>query len=647
MDRMTELVAILNEYAHQYYVLDMPTVSDAEYDVLYDELLRLEKEQGRVLPDSPTLRVGGAPLDAFEKHTHLAPLYSLDKAKTAEELNEWRERCEKTAGMQEYSLEYKFDGITINLTYEGGNLVGAATRGDGITGEQILAQVRTISSIPLSVPFQGRMEVHGEAIMRLSVLEKYNETAKEPLKNARNAVAGALRNLDPSVTAERKLDAFFYNIGYIEGKTFKNHFEMIDFLQENRFKISEYERRYTDFDALITDAAQAGDDRGKLDFLIDGMVIKISDFSAREELGYTQKFPRWAIAYKFAAEEMTTVVENVNWDVGRTGKLTPTAELASVDIGGVTVRRATLNNYEDIMRKRVRLGSRVFIRRSNDVIPEILGAAVEDDTLPMIEKPTHCPACGTELEEIGPNLFCPNTLSCKPQLVMRMVHYVSRDAMNIESLSEKTLELLFRELEVSNIAELYELTREQLMTLPGFKEKRADNIITSIENSKNPELAEFVFALGINNVGKKTAKDLAERYGTFENIKKATLEELVEMRDIGEVVAECIVDFFKREQVIATLERLEKNGVKPRDFVKAEGVFSGKNVVITGTLENYKRAEAQAAVEAHGGTVQSAVAKTTDYLIAGEKAGSKLAKAEKLGIAVLSEQQFMEMIGNA
>ena len=480
--------------------------------------------------------------------------------------------------------------------------------------------------------------------MRLSVLEKYNQTAKEPLKNARNAVAGALRNLDPSVTADRKLDAFFYNIGYIEGKTFKNHFEMIDFLKENRFKVSEFERKYTDFDALIADAAKTGEDRGKLDFLIDGMVIKISDFSVREELGYTQKFPRWAIAYKFAAEEMTTVVEKVNWDVGRTGKLTPTAELASVDIGGVTVKRATLNNYEDICRKRVRIGSRVFIRRSNDVIPEILGAAVEDDTLPMIEKPTHCPACGTELEEIGPNLFCPNTLSCKPQLVMRMVHYVSRDAMNIESLSEKTLELLFRELEVSNIAELYELSREQLMTLPGFKEKRADNIITSIENSKHPELAEFVFALGINNVGKKTAKDLAERYGTFERIKKATLEELVEMRDIGEVVAECIVDFFQREQVIATLDRLEKNGVCPKDFVKAEGVFSGKNVVITGTLENYKRAEAQAVVEAQGGTVQSAVAKTTDYLIAGEKAGSKLAKAEKLGIAILSEQQFIEMI---
>lgn len=644
MDRMHELVKILNTYAYQYYVLDQPTVSDGEYDALYDELVLLEKQTGTVLADSPTQRVGGAPLDAFEKHTHLAPLYSLDKAKTAGELNEWKDRVEKAAGPQEYSLEYKFDGITVNLTYDEGKLIGAATRGDGTTGEEILQQVRTISSIPLSVPFMGKMEVHGEAIMRLSVLEKYNETAKEPLKNARNAVAGALRNLDPAVTAERRLDAFFYNVGYIEGKTFKDHFEMIDFLRENHFKVSEMEKRYSDFAELVKDTEQMGDKRGELDFLIDGMVIKVSDFGTREELGYTQKFPRWAIAYKFPAEEMTTVVEKVNWDVGRTGKLTPTAELEAVDIGGVTVRRATLNNYEDIRRKHVRLGARVFIRRSNDVIPEILGVAEEDETLPMIEKPTHCPACGTALEEIGPNLFCPNALSCKPQLVMRMVHYVSRDAMNIESLSEKTIELLFNELNVADIASLYELTEEQLLTLPGFKEKRAENILSGIEASKNPELAEFVFALGINNVGKKTAKDLAERYGTFEALRNATMEELVEIRDIGETVAKCIVDFFGSEQVMRTVERLFANGVTPKEFRKAEGIFSGKNVVITGTLANYKRAEAQVAVEAHGGTVQSAVAKTTHILVAGEKAGSKLEKAQKLGITILTEDEFTAML---
>ncbi len=645
--RKNELVRILNEHAYNYYVIDSPRISDAEYDVLYDELCSLEKKTGEVSADSPTLRVGGQVLDGFEKHTHIAPLYSLDKAKTKQELIEWEQRVEKLAGRQAYSLEYKFDGLTLNLTYEDGMLTGAATRGDGVTGEEILAQVRTISSVPLWIPFKGKMEVQGEAIMRLSVLEEYNKTAKEPLKNARNAAAGALRNLDPSVTAQRKLDAFFYNVGYIDGAEFKSHFEMIDFLRGNRFKTSDFEKSFKSIDDICSEIENVGKYRNSLDFLIDGMVIKVEDFAARERLGYTQKFPRWAIAFKFPAEEMTTRLLDVKWDVGRTGKLTPTAVLESVEIGGATVKRATLNNYEDILRKKVKKGSRVFIRRSNDVIPEILGAVEDDGEYAEIEKPVHCPACGARLEEIGPNLYCPNTLSCKPQLVMRMTHYVSRDAMNIESLSEKTIELFFYELGVQDIAGLYEVTREQLLRLPGFKEKRAENILNGIESSKHPELSNYIYALGINNVGKKTAKDLAEKYLTFEAFKQAEKEELISIKDIGETVAQCIVDFFDDESVRLVLDRLHQNGVEPKQFNRNAGVLANKNFVITGTLEGYTRAEAGTLIEENGGSLQSSVGKSTDFLLAGQKAGSKLEKAEKLGVKVLSLNELLEMIGKA
>lgn len=644
MERMRELVAKLNKYAYEYYVLDAPTVADTEYDALYDELLDLEKKEGLVLPDSPTIRVGGEVLDGFNKHAHIAPLYSLDKCKTEEELSEWENRIEKLAGKCDYSLEYKFDGLTLNLTYDGGFLKMAATRGDGSVGEEVLSQVRTIQSIPLSILFKGKMEVQGEAIMPLSTLEEYNKTADEPLKNARNAAAGALRNLDPAVTAKRKLDAYFYNIGYIEGKHISNHREMIAFLKENGFKISDYEKHFDNINDIISQINEVSKRRGELNFLIDGMVIKVTDFSTRESLGYTQKFPRWAIAYKFEAEEHTTVVQNIIWEVGRTGKLTPIAELTPVDFSGVTVKRATLNNFEDITRKRIKLGSRVFIRRSNDVIPEILGAAGDEKHLDEVDKPIVCPSCGTKLEQIGANLFCPNSLSCKPQLVARMVHFASRDAMNIDSLSEKTIELLYNELGVTDISVLYDITEEQLLKLPGFKEKKAAKLIKAIAESKHPELDEFIFALGINNVGKKTAKDLAERYGSFSAFTRATEEELLEIKDVGEIVAKCIVDFFKSEEINRILTKLFAMGIEPKQFSKTTGAFSGKKIVITGTLKSFTRKEAGDAVISAGGELQSAVAKSTDILIAGEKAGSKLNKAKELGIEILTEEEFIAAI---
>ncbi len=649
--KMRALVERLTELAYRYYVLDDPAVSDAEYDRLYDELTALEQQFG-ALADSPTRRVGGALLSGFEKHRHLAPLWSLDKAQNEAELFAWRDRAEKLSAeyglpSPEYTLEYKFDGLTINLTYEGGLLVGAATRGDGEVGEQILEQVKTIRTLPLSISFTGRMEVQGEAIMRLSVLEEYNKAAAEPLKNARNAAAGALRNLDPAVTATRRLDAFFYNVGYIEGKTFKTHAEMIAFLRENRFNVNGYEKLFADMGDVKAAIDEAEAARHGLDYLIDGMVVKINDFAAREAFGYTQKFPRWAVAYKFAAQEMTTIVQEVSWDVGRSGKLTPTALLEPVDIAGVTVKRATLNNYEDITRKNVRIGSRVFVRRSNDVIPEILGATPEQEgELVEIEKPTHCPACGTKLTEIGPNLFCQNSLSCRPQLVSRMVHFVSRDAMDIENLSEKTITLVFDKLDIRDVAGIYTLTKEQLLSQEGFKDKRTENILSAIEASKAPPLANFIFALGISNVGKKTAKDLAKNFHTYEGIKAATLEELIAIRDIGEVVARDIVEFFHTPEYMKVVDELFAAGVAPQQAeAAATGEFDGKTFVLTGTLQTYTRKQAQELIEARGGRVSSAVSAKTDYVLAGQAAGSKLKKAEVLGVAVITEEEFAEMAG--
>ncbi len=649
MERMQELVQLLNTYAYQYYVLDAPTVADAQYDALYDELCALEQESGTVLPDSPTQRVGGELLEGFEKHRHLAPLWSLDKAQSFEELQDWEQRLKKAFPAQErfaYSLEYKFDGLTINLTYENGLLTHAATRGDGEVGEEITAQIKTIASIPLRIPYFGRLEVQGEAIMLLSALEAYNKTAEEPLKNARNAAAGALRNLDTSVTAKRHLSAFLYNVGYIEGKTFRDHGEMIAFLKENYFLVNPYEKLFEDLQEVCKEIERVEALRDSLDFLIDGMVIKVSDFAMREQLGYTQKFPRWAIAYKFAAQEMTTRILDVVWDVGRTGKLTPVAVLEPVDIAGVTVQRATLNNYEDILRKRVALGISVFIRRSNDVIPEILGAADENEQGTPVDRPLVCPACGTHLVEIGPNLYCENSLSCAPQLTARMTHFVSRDAMNIESLSEKTIEQLFHALEIQDIAGLYTIRKEQLLGLEGFQEKRAENIISAIEQSKTPPLANFIFALGIANVGKKTAKDLAATYGSFERVMQATEEELLGIRDIGGVVAHDIVSFFADANSRRVLAELDAAGVRPQEaqIAQAEGLFSGRTFVLTGTLPTMTREQAQEMIEAQGGKVTTSVSKKTDFVLAGEKAGSKLAKAQSLGVAVLDEDAFLRMM---
>ena len=648
LQRMQELVDRLNTYARAYYVEDAPLISDGEYDALEAELIALEKETGTVLPDSPTHRVGGEPLAKFEEHRHLGRLWSLDKVRTLDGIREWMDRVKRLLDLSEdplYALEYKFDGLTINLTYENGVLTQGATRGNGVTGEAILPQLKTIRSLPLTIPFTGRMVVQGECIMRLSVLNKYNKTAKEPLKNARNAAAGALRNLDPQVTAERHLSCFCYNVGYIEGKELHDHQEMMAFLRENGFPVSPFVRYGHGADEFIELIDKVAEERDGLDFLIDGMVIKICDFAQREQLGYTEKFPRWAMAYKFAAEEATTTIESVTWEVGRTGKLTPVAHVEPVDLCGVTVSNATLNNWDDICRKQVGIGSRVFIRRSNDVIPEILGAVPGDTPKASVEKPTVCPFCGAHVEHRGVHLYCTNPLSCRPQIISRLAHFASRDAMDIDTFADKTAEQLFNELNVATIPELYTLRRDRLLGLEGFGEKKAQNLLTALENSKHRPLSAFLNALGIPNVGVKTARDLSLTFGSLDKLRNATFDELVAIEDVGDIVAESILSFFHDPRISRQIDDLMAYGVSPvADRAATSSPISGKTIVVTGTLPTLSRKEAEDLIMDHGGKAAGSVSKKTDYVLAGEAAGSKLTKAQQLGIPIIDEQTLLDWL---
>ena len=649
--RIRELVDKLNEYSKAYYVLDAPKISDKEYDELYDELLRLEEQSGIILPDSPTQRVGGDPLPCFELHTHIHRLWSLDKVRTREDLIDWGRRVERIAESQhlpkvKYALEYKFDGLTINLTYEGGRLITGATRGNGIVGEDITPQIKTIRTVPLTIPFKGKMEVQGECYMKLSVLDEINKTTDEKLKNARNAAAGALRNLDPRITAKRRLDCYCYNVGYIEGKKLETQDEMLGFLRENGFTVSDYLVFCDDIETVCDEIDKAEESRPHLDFLIDGMVVKVRDFATREALGATEKFPRWAMAFKFAAEETTTTVRDITWEVGRTGKLTPRASFDPVELAGATIRHATLNNFDDIRRKRVGIGSRVFIRRSNDVIPEILSAVEGDVPERQVEKPTVCPACGAHVESRGAHLYCTNSLSCAPQIAGRLAHYASRDAMDIDTFSEKTAALFVEELKLKSIPDLYDLGPQDYMGLQGFGERRINNLMAAIERSKDCTLGAFIFAIGIPNVGAKTAKDLARRFGTIEALRSATVEQLTEVPDVGEIVARSIVEFFADPSIATQVDRLLAHGVKPRpEEVQQDSPISGKTIVVTGTLEKLDRRQAEALIESLGGKAAGSVSKKTDYVLAGESAGSKLTKARELGVRVLNEQEFFELIG--
>ena len=657
-EKIKELVEQLNNYSYKYYVLDDPSVTDKEYDKIYDELKKLEEETGFVLPYSPTLRVGDIVLDGFEKYTHKAKLWSLDKAQSIEEIIDWHNRNVKFVNDMrlkgedlpdlKYVLTKKFDGLTINLTYnEEGVMEIAATRGTGNIGENVTAQVKTIKSIPLKIENNDILEVHGEAVMTQEAFDKYNESAQVPLKNLRNGAAGALRNLNVKETARRNLSAFFYDIGYKEGAPFKTYLEMLNFIKEKGLPMDDYMKVCTTIDEIQEQIDYINSIRFDLNYDIDGLVVAIDDMRTRELMGYTVKFPKWAIAYKFEAQEATTKLLGVEWNVGRSGRLAPTAILEPVELAGVTVKRATLNNMDDIERKGVKIGADVFVRRSNDVIPEIMGIVPETlDGAEEIKPPTECPACGSHIILDGAHYFCENTLSCKPQMVKSIVHYACREAMNIAGFSERTAEQLFEKLNIKSISDLYKLKEEELIGLEKFGPKKAQNLLEAIENSKECELHAFIYALGIPNVGVKTAKDLVSRFKSIEGLKNATFEELVSVPDVGDIVAQDVMSFFKEEKVLETIDELLELGVNPKfeEVEVTENPFMGKTVVATGSLQNYSRSEIKEKLESLGAKVAGSVSKKTDYVIAGEAAGSKLTKAQELGVKVLSEEEFEEIL---
>lgn len=642
LEEMQNLVKELNFHAEQYYKFDSPVISDGEYDKLYDRLVALEKETDFVLPDSPTRRVGDDVLKEFKQYRHTHKLYSLDKCQSYEELLAWRARTEKALGRKyDMTAEYKFDGLTINLTYENGALVSAATRGNGLVGEDVTSQVKTIKNVPLTIEYKNHVEIQGEGIMRLSVLEKYNRTHDEPLKNARNGAAGAIRNLNPKVTVERRLDVMCYNV---YGPRFDTQAEMQEFLKEQGFETGDYFRIVkTDSDAEKC-VEELEKKRPTLDFLIDGIVFKINEVELRDILGETEKFPKWAVAYKFKADEATTVLRDVIWQVSRTGKLNPLAVLDPVELAGVTVKRATLNNFADYEKKGLKIGSRVFIRRSNDVIPEILGIASHTSESREIEKPKFCPYCGAPVEEKGVFLYCTNNETCAPQIVQKLTHFAEKGAMDIEGFSDKTAELLLNELKVKDFSDIYKLRKEDLTGLEGFGDLKAGNLIASIEKSKNVGLSDFLYALGIKNIGKKAAKQLETRFKTLNGVMNAGFEELTAIDDFGEVMAKSVVEYFSDEAKRQEIDKLTALGINVKSAEKKEGVFSGINAVLTGSLSGYKRSEAEKLIVERGGECSSSVSKAVNLVIAGEEAGSKLEKAKKLGIKIIGEDEFTRML---
>ena len=644
LEEMKSLIAEINKHNYNYYTLLSPTISDAEYDKLYYKLVDLEKETGVVLPDSPTQRVGNEVLTKFVKHEHKVRLYSLNKVRSVEELESWINEMKSFSKDTLFALEYKFDGLQLVLEYENGYFVRATTRGNGIVGEDVTMQVKTIKSVPLSIPFKENLIVQGEGMMTNHALIKYNKTATETLKNARNGVAGAIRNLDPSETAKRDLDFFCYSV--LDGITFDTQQQMHEFIKDNGFLTGDYFKLVSNISEIEDELNRIDLLKSTLDVMIDGMVLKINDCSVRNKIGFTNKFPKWAMAYKFEAQEVSTILNRVVWQVGRTGKVTPIAELEPVEIGGATISRATLNNIDDINKKRLKENSRVLLRRSNEVIPEVLGLLEEFPDSKTILEPTVCPSCGTTLVKKGAILSCPNRDGCFEQVVDRLTHFASRNAFNIDGLSEKTIEQLYTELKVSEPSGLYKLTKEDLLKLDKFKDKKATNLINAIDRSKTVSLDKFIYALGILEIGEVSARSLAKNFGSIDALKSATLDNLIKIKDVGDVVATNVVNYFNDAKNLEEIQKLFDGGVviNYENATVKTSELTDKKVVLTGTLSGFTRDEASDIIRSLGGETVSSVSKNTDVVLAGVSAGSKLDKAKALGIKIINEDEFVKII---
>jgi len=656
--RAEELRSRLREASHRYYVLDAPTLSDAEYDRLFRELEQIEADHPDLItPDSPTRRVGAAPSEKFAKVTHRRQMMSLANAMTEEEFLEFDGRVHRLLGDDpvRYVVEPKLDGLAVTLTYENGRFVQGATRGDGLTGEDVTANLRTIKMVPLQLKGSppARFEVRGEVFINKRDFVRMNEErekAGEPtFVNPRNCAAGSLRQLDPRITAQRPLSIFFYETGDTPGLELETHWEKLLLLRELGLRTNPENELVEGVDAIKDKYRRLLGKRHELPYEIDGSVIKVDSEDQRRRLGAVSRTPRWAVAWKFPAEEEATTVEDIFVSVGRTGALTPVAALKPVHVGGVTVSRATLHNEDELRRKDVRVGDRVFLRRAGDVIPEIVRVIPESrppDSKPW-EMPRQCPACGTPVvrEEGEAITRCPNP-TCPAKTVSRLRHFASRLAMDIEGLGIETSTQLTETGLVKTPADLYRLTYDQLVNLERFADLSARNLLAAIEASKTRPLRHVIYALGIRMVGEATALALARRFGSLEALAEASVEDLQSVRDVGPEVARQIHDFLAVPEQRETIRQLLAAGVRPQpeQAVAGSGAFAGKTVVLTGTLTQYSRESAKVEIERRGGRVSGSVSRKTDLVVAGEDAGSKLKKAQELGVRVVDENGFKELL---
>lgn len=660
--RIEQLTKLITEYDRAYFVEDNPVVSDAVYDQLFHELLHLEE----AYPDlafehSPTKRVGAEPIDAFNEAEHEVPMLSLGNAFHEQELRDFHRRVTAVIGDDvEYVCELKIDGLAISLTYDEGKLVRGATRGDGTVGEDITSNLRTIRSVPLTIEETSRFEVRGEAYMPKSAFEKLNEARianeEQPFANPRNAASGSLRQLNPKIAAQRQLDLFIFGYGVWHDETLTSHSDRLDALAELGFKINNHWERCTSIEDVIAYVQKWTEDRNSLPYEIDGIVIKVNNIEKQAQLGFTASSPRWAIAYKFPAIEAVTTLYDIELSVGRTGVVTPTALLEPVFIDGSTVSRATLHNADQIKALDIRLGDRVIIKKAGDIIPKVVRVLTEDrkgDTEPYT-MPTECPACHSELVHLDDEvaLRCVNP-NCPAQVKEGLIHFASRNAMNIDGLGERIIEQLFEADLIHSIDDLYRLTKEQLLPLERMGEKSVQNLLDAISQSKQNSLEKLLFGLGIRHIGAKAARTLAAHFTTMDALKEATFEDLVAIDEIGEIMAQSVVTFFAEEKVHELLDSLAELGLnmtyKGREQANTTSsalteAFTGKTVVLTGKLEQYTRNEAKEIIEAHGGKVTGSVSGNTDLLIAGESAGSKYTQAEKLNVTIWDEAQFIAIV---
>lgn len=656
--RIDEIRSQLNHYGYEYYVLDKPSVPDAEYDKLMQELLLLEEKFPQFkTADSPSVRVGGVVLDLFEKVEHRTPMLSLGNAFNEQDLRDFDRRIRQAVGDDiSYVCELKIDGLAVSLRYEDGLFVQGATRGDGSIGEDITANIKTIKSIPLRLRENVSLEVRGEAYMPKRSFEALNqargERGEELFANPRNAAAGSLRQLDPKIAASRRLDVFLYGIGNIsEDSGIDSHSEGLDYLDRLGFKTNQERRRCAAIDEVIEYVNSWVEKRPNLPYEIDGIVIKVNSYAHQASLGTTAKSPRWAIAYKFPAEEVVTTLLDIELSVGRTGVITPTAILEPVKVAGTTVQRASLHNEDLIREKDIKLGDKVVVKKAGDIIPEVVNVLADLRTGEEVEfrMPTHCPECESELVRFEGEvaLRCINP-KCPAQLREGLIHFVSRVAMNIEGLGEKVISQLFAEKLIADVADIYKLTREQLLALERMGEKSATNLIKAIETSKANSLEKLLFGLGIRHVGAKAAKTLAQQFGTMESLARASKEDLLAINEIGDKMADSIVAYFEKEEAVELIHELaaagvnmEFKGTRPVSVEESDSIFAGKTVVLTGKLQRLSRNEAKDKIEALGGNVAGSVSKKTHLVIAGEEAGSKLTKAQDLGIEVWDEEKLL------